>query len=79
MASGPPSLISLYFVKIKNIENITNPLASMIIIQPKYLDKKVCKSKKKYSEISEFNETIAVISDINNTDMRNLGLLILCI
>ena len=77
LASGPPNLMSLYLVKIKNIENMTNPLAKIIIIQPKYLDKKVCKSRKNDSEISEFIETSAVIDDIKKTDIRNLGLLML--
>ena len=48
-----------------------------MIIQPKYLDKNVCKSRKNDSEISEFSETTAVISDIKKTDIRNLGLLML--
>ncbi len=69
--------MSLYLVKIKNIENITNPLAKIMIIQPKYLDKKVCKSKKNDSEMAEFSETTAVITDIKKTDIRNLGLLML--
>jgi hypothetical protein len=67
----------LYLVNSKNIENITNPFAKIIIIHPKYFDKKVCKSRKKSSETSEFNETIAVITDINSTEIINLGLLIL--
>tara|TARA_B000000557_G_scaffold260306_1_gene257499 strand:+ start:199 stop:372 length:174 start_codon:yes stop_codon:yes gene_type:complete len=48
-----------------------------MIIQPKYLDKKVCKSKKNDSEMAEFSETTAVITDIKKTDIRNLGLLML--
>ena len=69
--------MSLYLVNIKNIENITNPLAKTIIIQPRYLDKKVCKSRKNVSEMSEFKETTAVMADIKKTDIRNLGLLML--
>jgi len=54
---------------------MTNPFAINIIIHPKYLDKNACKSRKNDSEMSELRETIAVISDKSNIEIRNLGLL----
>ena len=54
---------------------MTNPFAINIIIHPKYLDKKACKSRKNNSEISELRETIAVINDKSNIEIKNLGLL----
>jgi hypothetical protein len=39
------------------------------------LDKNVCKLIKKPSETDEFNETATVIKIINETAIRNLGLL----
>ena len=55
--------------------NTTNPFASKIIIQPKYLERTPCKSRKNDSDMSEFNETTAVINEINNIEKINLGLL----
>ena len=75
LASIPPSLMSLYFVKIRKKAKITNPLAIKIIIQPRYFDKKACKSRKNDSDISEFNDTTAVINDKSIIEIRNLGLL----
>ena len=54
---------------------MTNPFAINIIIHPKYFDKKACKLRKNDSEISELRETIAVINDKRNIEIRNLGLL----
>tara|TARA_B100000925_G_scaffold136447_1_gene102034 strand:+ start:1073 stop:1282 length:210 start_codon:yes stop_codon:yes gene_type:complete len=61
------------------IEKIRNPLAKRIIIQPRYLDKNVCKSKKNPSDTDEFSETTTVIAIIKNTEVKNLDLLILFI
>jgi len=69
--------MSLYLVKIRNIENRRNPFAIIIIIHPRYLDKNVWSSKKNDSEIEEFNETTVVTIDISNIDKINLGKLIL--
>ena len=69
--------MSLYLVKIRNIEKIRNPFAIIIIIHPRYLDKNVWSSKKNDSEIEEFNETTVVTIDISNIDKINLGKLIL--
>ena len=71
----PPSLIFLYFVKTRHIANIKKPLANIIIIQPRYLDKDDCRLRKNDSEISEFKETIVVITAIRSMDNKNLGLL----
>ena len=54
---------------------MTKPFAINIIIHPKYFDKKVCKSRKNNSEMSELRETIAVINDKSNIEIKNLGLL----
>ena len=54
---------------------MTNPFARTMIIQPKYLERTACKSRKNDSEMSEFKETMAVIIDINNIEKINLGLL----
>tara|TARA_B100000609_G_C17122994_1_gene386033 strand:+ start:620 stop:814 length:195 start_codon:yes stop_codon:yes gene_type:complete len=61
------------------MENTKKPLANKIIIQPRYLDKKVCKFKKKTSETDEFNETTVVIKIIEATAVKNRDLLILFI
>ena len=53
--------------------NTTKPLASIIIIQPKYIDNDACKSRKNDSEISLFNETIDVIMEISIIDRKNRG------
>ena len=50
--------------------NTTNPFARTIIIQPKYLERTACKSRKNDSDMSEFNETTAVINEINNIEME---------
>ena len=52
--------------------NTTKPLASIIIIHPKYIDNDACKSRKNDSEISLFNETIVVIMEISIIDRKNL-------
>ena len=54
---------------------MTNPFAINIIIHPRYFDKKPCKSRKNNSEMSELRETIAVINDKSNIEIKNLGLL----
>tara|TARA_B100000900_G_scaffold314969_1_gene273822 strand:- start:96 stop:293 length:198 start_codon:yes stop_codon:yes gene_type:complete len=54
---------------------IKNPLAKIMIIQPRYLDKDDCRLRKNVSEISEFKETIVVITAIRRMDNKNLGLL----
>ena len=54
---------------------MTNPFAINIIIHPRYFDKKACKSRKNDSEMSELIDTIAVINDKSNIEVRNLGLL----
>ena len=54
---------------------MTNPFARTMIIQPRYLERTACKSRKNDSEMSEFKETMAVIIDINNIEKINLGLL----
>ena len=54
---------------------MTNPFAIKIIIHPRYLDKKACKSRKNDSEMSELRETIAVINVKRDIEIRNLGLL----
>ena len=46
-----------------------------MIIQPRYLDKEDCRLRKNVSEISEFKETIVVITAIRRMDNKNLGLL----
>tara|TARA_Y100001936_G_C15949971_1_gene599605 strand:- start:94 stop:309 length:216 start_codon:yes stop_codon:yes gene_type:complete len=61
------------------IENIKKPLAKTIIIHPRYLDKNVCKYRKKSSETAEFKDTTTVIAIISNTEVINLDLLILFI
>ena len=54
---------------------MTNPFARTIIIQPRYLERTACKSRKNDSEMSEFKETTAVIIDINKIEKINRGLL----
>ena len=54
---------------------MTNPFARTMIIQPKYLERTACKSRKNDSEMSEFKETTAVIIDINKIEKINRGLL----
>ena len=46
-----------------------------MIIQPRYLDKEDCRLRKNVSEISEFKETIVVITATRRMDNKNLGLL----
>ena len=46
-----------------------------MIIQPRYLDKDDWRLRKNDSEMSEFNETIGVITAIRSMDNKNLGLL----
>ena len=46
-----------------------------MIIQPRYLDKDDWRLRKNVSEISEFKETIVVITAIRRMDNKNLGLL----
>ena len=46
-----------------------------MIIQPRYLDKDDWRLRKNDSEISEFKETIVVITTIRSMDNKNLGLL----
>ena len=54
---------------------MTNPFARTMIIQPKYLERTACKSRKNDSDMSEFKETTAVIIDINKIEKINRGLL----
>ena len=54
---------------------MTNPFARTMIIQPKYLERTACKSRKNDSEMPEFKETTAVIIDINKIEKINRGLL----
>ena len=54
---------------------MTNPFARTIIIQPRYLERTACKSRKNDSEMSEFKETTVVIIDINKKEKINRGLL----
>ena len=61
------------------MENTKKPLANKIIIQPRYLDKKVCKFKKKSSDTDEFSDTKVVIKIIEATAVKNRDLLILFI
>ena len=46
-----------------------------MIIQPRYLDKDDWRLRKNDSEMSEFKETIVVITTIRSMDNKNLGLL----